>query len=175
MMTRTFAIRDLAARDWAVFAIASVVIFLDQVSKFLVRLHLSPGQSVPEDGPIRLSHYTNTGAAFSLFPNQTALFIVVAIVAISIIVLYSRQLPKDGGIVRVGLGLQLGGAAGNLIDRVLHGQVTDFIDLGFWPVFNIADSSIVVGVGLLAYFLLFYTPKPPEPVPAEGAEMSKEQ
>lgn len=173
-MTRTNAFTDVVARDGAIFLIASTIVALDQITKSFVRAYLALGQSVPEDWPVRISHYSNTGAAFSLFPNQTMLFVVIAIAAIAIIVFYSRQLPRDGMIVRVGLGLQLGGAIGNLIDRLFYGRVTDFIDVGFWPVFNFADSSIVIGVGLLAYFILFTPPKQPIPTRVEGTDQPQD-
>ncbi len=164
---------DIGPRNLAVFIVALGIIVLDQVSKSLVRMFVPLGQSVLEDWPVRFSHYSNNGAAFSMFQNQTYLFVIVAAVAISVIVFYSRRLPKEANVVRLGLGLQLGGAIGNLIDRLLRGGVTDFIDVGFWPVFNVADSAIVVGVGLLAYYLLFATPS--QPAKAEEPSAPLEQ
>jgi signal peptidase II len=105
------------------------------------------------------TYTTNTGAAFGLFPDQGALFILIAVGVIIAIILYYRHIPEGYYLARLALGLQLGGAAGNLIDRVRQGYVVDFIDLNFWPlqnwpVFNIADSAIVVGVVLLAFTML---------------------
>ncbi len=78
---------------------------------------------------------------------------VVAIVVIMAIIIFYRHLPTGNVWVRVSLGLQLGGAMGNLLDRILHGYVVDFVDIGFWPIFNLADLSIVIGVSILAYYL----------------------
>ena len=69
------------------------------------------------------------------------------------LVLYYRYLPTGSWLVRLSLGLQLGGAIGNLLDRIRYGHVVDFIDIGFWPIFNVADMAIVTGVGILAYCL----------------------
>jgi signal peptidase II len=139
-----------------VFALAaSLVVIADQLSKFLIRTNLDLGQSVPEDGLVRLSYVRNTGAAFGLLSNQTFLIILTAVVGIAILLLYYSY-PLFGSLpVKVGLGLLLGGSVGNLVDRLRSGYVTDFIDLRVWPVFNLADSAIVVGVAILAYFLIF--------------------
>jgi len=98
-------------------------------------------------------HTTNSGAAFGIFPNQGSLFILIAVVVVLAIVLYQRRLPAGGWLIRLTLGLQLGGAVGNLLDRLHYGYVIDFIDIGFWPIFNLADASIVMGVVILAYRL----------------------
>jgi signal peptidase II len=138
-------------------------LFADQVSKGLVVAQLEEGQSwgiAPWLAPIvRVTHVTNTGAAFGLFPKLGGAYVVVAAVVIVIILLYSRNLPADRSLVRVSLGLQLGGAAGNLLDRLCRGFVVDFLDVNFWPlkhwpVFNVADASVVVGVALLALMMI---------------------
>lgn len=118
----------------------------------------------PEPGPIlNLVHYQNSGAAFGLFRGQAGLFVVVAVVVIVIIVMYSRYLAYDSWWMRLALGLMLGGAMGNLVDRVTqNGLVTDFmrftVPIGGrvyeWPAWNVADASIVVGTILLAILLL---------------------
>lgn len=139
-----------------VFALAaSLVVIADQLSKFLIRTNLDLGQSMPEDGLVRLSYVRNTGAAFGLLSNQTFLIMLTAVVGIAILLLYYSYPPFGRLPVRVGLGLLLGGSVGNLVDRLRSGYVTDFIDLRVWPVFNLADSAIVVGVAILAYFLIF--------------------
>jgi signal peptidase II len=96
---------------------------------------------------------TNTGAAFGVFPQLGGLFMVVAVVVIAAIIIFHHHLPTHNIWVRISLGLQLGGAMGNVLDRMLHGYVVDFIDVGFWPIFNIADLAIVLGVSILAYHL----------------------
>ncbi len=159
----TMAIPDAfnrgAARTLPLFLIALTVIGVDQLSKYLVRANMELGQSIPSEGLVRLTYTTNTGGAFGLFANQTFLLSLAAVVAITVLVLYLRYLPRGSTLLNVGLGLDLGGAIGNLIDRVRLGEVTDFIDIGAWPVFNLADSAIVVGTFLIAYYLLFAAKK----------------
>lgn len=136
----------------AALIIATFVV--DQVSKSLVRDRLVPGGSIPAEGLFRITHTSNTGSAFGLFPNQTALLMLASILGIGILVLFYRKQPIPGIWLRTSLGLLLGGAAGNLADRLTLGEVTDFIDIGIWPVFNLADSSVMVGLAILAWFLL---------------------
>lgn len=137
--------------------VAVLVLALDQLTKAWVLT------SLPQDGwwsPLpalwrvfRITHITNSGAAFGIFPNQGNFFIIIAIVVVLAIVLYYRYLPAGSWLVRLSLGLQLGGAIGNLLDRIRYGHVVDFVDIGFWPIFNVADLAIVTGVGILAYCL----------------------
>jgi len=141
------------------FLISMGVIGLDQLTKYLIRAYMTPETSIPEEGFIRLTYTTNSGGAFGLLANQTFLLILAVFIAIAIVVLYLRYLPADSMLLKVGLGLDLGGAVGNLIDRLRFGEVTDFIDIGAWPVFNIADSSITVGTVIIAYYLLFVATK----------------
>ncbi len=125
---------------------------------------LGEGQSwdiAPWLAPIfRFTHVTNTGAAFGLFPGGGDFFTALAAIVIVAIITYYWHLPDGQWLVRVALGLQLGGAIGNLVDRLRQGFVVDFIDLNFWPlhnwpVFNLADSSIVAGVVLLALLMIW--------------------
>ena len=145
-------------RDFLPIAIALLVITLDQWSKRLVVLKLPLG--VPWNPIESLSRYvsftyiTNKGAAFGLFPSLGTFFAVIAIVVVVVILLYYRHLPNKHWPMYVGLGLQLGGALGNLIDRIRLGHVVDFIDFKVWPVFNVADSSVVIGVTILALSIL---------------------
>jgi len=154
-MTKSDAFNRMVARALPLFLIALTVIGVDQLSKFLVRANMEWGQSIPSEGLVRLTYTTNTGGAFGLFANQTFLLTLAAVIAITALVLYLRYLPPGSKLLKVGLGLDLGGAIGNLIDRIRLGEVTDFIDLGAWPVFNLADSAIVVGTFLIVYYLLF--------------------
>lgn len=139
--------------------ISLTVIGFDQLTKYLIRANMTLETSIPEEGFIRLTYTTNSGGAFGLFANQTFLLILAVFIAITIVILYLRYLPADSMLLKVGLGLDLGGAVGNLIDRLRFGEVTDFIDVGAWPVFNIADSAITVGTVLIAYYLLFVATK----------------
>ncbi len=131
---------------------------LDQLTKSWVRSNLLLGESIPEQGLFRITHTFNTGSAFGLFPNQTVILTVASVVGIGILLLFLRKQPVPGTWLHTSLGLQLGGAAGNLVDRLTLGRVTDFIHIGIWPVFNLADSSIVIGLAILAWFL-FRSPK----------------
>lgn len=136
------------------FLIAGIVIALDQITKIWVRNNLQIGEMwMPVDwlAPYaRIVNWSNTGVAFGLFQGQGYLFgILAAIVAIAIIYYYPQVDSKDLPL-RLALGLQLGGAIGNLIDRILfNGKVTDFISVGSFAVFNVADASITVGVGVM--------------------------
>jgi len=102
---------------------------------------------------VSLTYVTNTGAAFGLLPDHGLFFIAIAAIVVIAILVYHRHLP-DKALVKASLGLQLGGALGNLTDRLRYGYVIDFIDFKVWPVFNLADSAIVIGVAVLAYYLL---------------------
>lgn len=143
-------------------AVTALVLLVDQISKHLVATRLAEGQSwdiVPWLVPVfRITHVTNTGAAFGLFPRGGDFFIIVAVIVIVVILIYQRHISDGQWLARVALGLQLGGAIGNLTDRLTRGSVVDFIDLNFWPlhewpVSNMADVSIVTGVCLLAFLM----------------------
>jgi len=139
--------------DLFFFVIAGLVIALDQATKHLVRANLALGESVPDEGPLRITYVTNTGAAFGILQGQTLFLMVTTFFGLAAILLYFLYPPMEHGVLRLALGLQLGGAVGNLADRVrLGGKVTDFIDVGPWPNFNVADSSIVVGVAIIVGF-----------------------
>lgn len=138
--------------------VTALIVGLDQLTKHWVMATLPEGRwwsPLPGSGwqIFRITHTTNTGAAFGIFPQQGGIFILIAVVVVVAIVLYYRHLPEGDWLIRISLGLQLGGALGNLIDRLRFGHVVDFIDVGFWPIFNIADASISVGVVLIAYGL----------------------
>jgi signal peptidase II len=152
-------------QNWFILLmVTTLTLVVDRVSKIIVANSLNLNTSWHPPTPLlqrlfSLTYTTNTGAAFGLFPDQGLLFIVIALVVVTAIIFYYRHLPAGYGLVRLALGLQLGGALGNLIDRLRQGYVIDFIDLNFWPlqdwpVFNLADSAIVVGVGLLAITML---------------------
>lgn len=139
-----------------VYWIAGLVILVDQYAKYAVRaavpvggtLSLAPGL----DPFFRLVHIENSGAAFGIFQNGGLVFTVIAILVSAVIIYYSLRLPDGQWALRVILGLQLGGAIGNLVDRLVNGPVTDFFNLfGMFntPIFNVADLSITVGVILL--------------------------
>jgi len=133
--------------------LAGMVVVLDQISKEWVRQNLQPYQSITPieslDGIFRIVHAQNMGAAFGIFQQGSLLFTLLAIVVALVIVYYYPQIHAKDIPLRLALGLQLGGAVGNLVDRLNHGHVTDWIAVGNFPVFNIADSSITVGAAVL--------------------------
>lgn len=134
---------------------ALAVVVLDQLTKGWVRLKLPPGQSLPEDGFFRLTHIRNSGAVFGLMADPTLLIIVSTLAGIFVLFLYLFHPAFQRPFLTLGLGLLLGGAVGNLVDRLILGYVTDFIDIRVWPIFNLADSATVVSIIMLGgYFLL---------------------
>jgi signal peptidase II len=106
-------------------------------------------------------HVTNSGAAFGMLQGQTPFLIGTSLVGLLAILLYYVYPPMDHGIIRIALGMQLGGAIGNLIDRVRVGEVTDFVDVGTFPTFNVADSSISVSITAVLLFFLLQELNPP--------------
>jgi len=143
---------------WVLPLVAGLVIALDQWTKRLVETNLGLYETwtpIPAlEGWFEFHHITNTGAAFGLFQNANLLFIGIAIVVTIVVLYYYWRLPGGEWLLRLALGLQLGGAVGNLVDRLRVGNVIDFIHVRYWFVFNVADASLVVGVALMALLLL---------------------
>lgn len=135
--------------------IAVVIVVLDQWTKAWVRANIPAGSSWLPDhwqwlSPYaRLVNWYNTGAAFGMFKNGSMVFTVLAFLVIGAILFYYPKVENDDWSLRLALSMQLGGAIGNLIDRLTIGQVTDFISVGNFPVFNVADASISVGAAVL--------------------------
>ena len=151
-------------RDFILIQLAVLVFFLDQFSKYLVREFLLLYQSFPAEGFFRITHTFNTGSIFGIFQGQNTAFILVSFVGVAVLLLlyHSQRFPT--GLLRLSLGLQLGGAFGNLLDRVRLGHVTDWVDVGPWPVFNVADACIVTGLVLLAWmFIMSERSRPTQP------------
>ena len=140
---------------WGIFIIAGVIVVLDQWTKWLVRTNIPAGQSwLPESlqwlSPYaRIVHWYNRGAAFGMFQEGSMVFTVLAFIVIAAIIYYYPQVSRADWPLRLAMSMQLGGALGNLIDRLTIGHVTDFISVGTFPVFNIADASISVGCVVL--------------------------
>jgi signal peptidase II len=146
-------------QDALFFVIAAAVFALDQVTKALIRAWLDPHEAWPDSGwLLHLVNVSNSGAAFGMLQGQTIFLVVTSLLGVAAIVLYYLFPPLEHGLLRVALGLQLGGAAGNLIDRVRSGEVTDFVKFDWWiidwPAFNVADASISIGVVTILWFLL---------------------
>jgi signal peptidase II len=143
----------VAPRRIVLVALVAVVVFVvDRLTKIAVESSLPLGASFDVVGQwVRISHVTNSGAAFGLLPERTTFLSILSVVAVCAIVFYYRRLAADSPLIAATLGMQLGGAFGNLVDRIGQGYVVDFVDVGvpggprFWS-FNVADSSIVVGI-----------------------------
>jgi signal peptidase II len=149
------AVLRRARRDLPFFLVAAAVLGLDQLTKSLVRNGLAIGESWPSEGwLVKITHVTNSGAAFGMLQGQGVFLTVTAFVAIGAIVFYYAFPPLEHGLLRIALGLQLGGAMGNLLDRLRFGEVTDMFHFPHYPAFNVADSSIVVGLVTIGAFIV---------------------
>jgi signal peptidase II len=129
---------------------AGVIIALDQWTKSIVRQNLNLGEMwMPFEwlSPYaRIVHWYNTGVAFGMFQDKNFLFSILALAISVFLIIFYPKLTEEDWFLRIALGMQLGGSLGNLTDRIMIGHVTDFISVGNFPVFNIADASISVGV-----------------------------
>ena len=153
------------SRKWKIVtALIAVIVAVDQVTKAIVDRSMTLHQSIPIiEGLFNLTYVRNTGAAFGIFSGSHEAFrlpflIIVSLAAIGFILSMLRRLRQDETGMITALGLVLGGAIGNLIDRFWHGEVIDFLDVywsGYhWPAFNVADSCITIGVALTLFYLL---------------------
>jgi len=144
-------------RQALLWTVAATVLLADQIAKAAIVRNMPvgmPWNPVPFLRPfVNITYVVNSGAAFGMLPNQGLFFTVVAIVVAAAILYYGRRIPDHQWWLSVSLGMQLGGALGNLTDRLHYGYVIDFVEVRHWPVFNLADSAIVVGVIILAYHL----------------------
>ena len=148
---RTFA---AGPAQWlSLLLVAAAAVAADQLTKQLVARTLALGDSVELAGPFSIHHVHNSGIAFGLFSSATSVVIALTGIAVGCLVLFFARSGRRHPLLPVALGLVLGGSVSNLLDRVRLGYVTDFLDLAYWPSFNLADTFIVVGVGLL--FLSF--------------------
>ena len=156
-------------RDPLLILVLACTLGLDQLTKWLVTSNLAWGESVPAEGFFRLTYVHNTGSAFGIFQGQGMILTIIAFVAVAAMIWLYRSSPIISLPMRAALGLQLGGAIGNLIDRLRLGFVVDFVDIGPWPVFNVADSSIVVGIAVLAWYFGTGRDRPDQSRPDEAA------
>ena len=136
--------------EWlALGAVAFAAIVADQLTKHIVSSQLALDDQVKLIGPLSIHHVQNSGIAFGLFSSATAAVIVLTTFAVGWMLLFFARSGARHPVLPVALGLVIGGSVSNLVDRVRLGHVTDFLDLKFWPAFNLADSFIVVGVAVL--------------------------
>jgi signal peptidase II len=162
--------RSLAARvhQWSgLLAIAIAALAADQLTKHIVSSSLSLDEARHVVGPLSIHHVQNSGIAFGLFASATPIVTVLTAVAVGWMLLFFARSGSRHPVLPIALGLLIGGSASNLTDRIRLGHVTDFIDLRFWPAFNLADSFIVLGVLILLAALLLpqRTQHRPLPVP----------
>lgn len=171
--TAGVAVRRLAP----FFGLAALIVAVDQLTKVVVRARLDVGGRWPDGAELlRIAHVENSGAAFGILQGAGGFLLVTTLIGVAAILAYLWTAPAGDRWHGAALGLILGGAVGNLIDRVGRGSVTDFIDPAHYPAFNIADSSIVVGVVALIVLSLFFAP--PDGTtqgPVEGAEHRLQQ
>ena len=157
------ALPRLGRADFGFLALAAAIIVGDLVTKAIIRARLDRGDAWPDpDWNVRIVHFTNTGAAFGILEGAGPLLIVTSVVGVALILVYLFNPGMASPLVRAGLALMLGGAIGNLIDRVGDGRVTDFIKFPEWPAFNVADSAITIGVIILIWALVTQTQTGPE-------------
>jgi signal peptidase II len=162
-MEHTDATREVTTErrifDFWPLVIAAVVVLLDQITKAVVVRTLGP----PEAGNsttiiprvLDFRHDENTGAAFNLFQGRSTTLLIIGVIVIGVLIYYYRALPQGNPLLRAAVGGVLGGAVGNIVDRVRLGHVTDWIHVTHYPTFNVADSCITLGMITLAIYLLF--------------------
>ena len=158
--------RSLAAslQQWiGLGTIAVAALVADQLTKHLVASRLSLDDEVRVLGPLSIHHVQNSGIAFGLFSSATPIVIVLTGMAVAWMLAFFARSGARHPVLPVSLGLVIGGSLSNLIDRVRLGHVTDFLDLRFWPAFNLADSFIVVGVAILLATLVAADREPRRP------------
>jgi signal peptidase II len=153
------SIISLLSRKYMLYAIALIAIVVDQYTKLLVRKNMVAGETIMVHPALRnifdLTYTTNTGVAFGMFKEIGPVVSVLAILVVAIIIYYNNQLSERDVWLRVALGMQMGGAIGNnLIDRLFLGSVVDFLHIHYWPIFNVADSCITVGVVIIVVLMI---------------------
>jgi signal peptidase II len=148
-------------------AVALVALALDQISKAVIRGQVTPGERLDVFGGVEIVRVSNRGIAFGLLDDAGSLVLVLAALAFaSLLVLFLASSDRRG--LWLPIGLLAGGAIGNLIDRIHEGAVTDFIDIGSWPAFNVADIEITFGVIILVWIYAFGEEPEPSPQPEPG-------
>jgi signal peptidase II len=158
--------RSLAAGAWqwaGLAAVALAAVVADQVTKHVVTRTLPLDDAVHVVGPLSIHHVQNSGIAFGLFSQATAVVTVVTGVAVVWMIVFFARSGSRHPVLPAALGLLVGGSLSNLVDRIRLHHVTDFIDLRYWPAFNLADSFIVIGVAILLVALVAAAraPRPP--------------
>jgi signal peptidase II len=157
------------AQWFALLAVALAALFADQLTKQIVSSRLALGEEVAVLGPFSIHHVQNSGIAFGLFASATSIVIALTGLAVAWMLLFFARSGARHPVLPVGLGLVIGGSGSNLVDRVRLGHVTDFLDLRFWPAFNLADTFIVVGVAILLVSLVVTDRDPRRRLTGDGS------
>jgi len=168
--------RSLAAgrRQWlGLGSIALAALLADQLTKQIVSSALSFGEAVHIGGPLSIHHVRNSGIAFGLFSDATSIVIVLTALAVTWMLVFFARSGQRHPVLPVALGFVLGGSTSNLLDRVRLGHVTDFLDIRYWPAFNLADTFIVVGVAILFVALASADRRPTRPTPLGNSPLSR--
>jgi len=155
--------RSLAARvpQWAgLAAVVLAAVAADQLTKQIVASQLDLDESLHVIGTFSIHHVQNSGIAFGLFASATPIVTALTALAVGWMLVYFARSGARHPVLPVALGLLIGGSTSNLLDRIRLGHVTDFLDLRWWPAFNLADSFIVIGVGILFAALLLGDARP---------------
>jgi signal peptidase II len=135
--------------------ISTLVVVVDQMTKFAIQAWMACGDSIPVvQGVFHITYILNAGAAFGILQHKTYFFVGVALVLVAGVIYLYPRIPADQPLLRIGVALLTGGAVGNVIDRFRLGYVVDFFDFRIWPIFNVADICIVIGVGCLIFYLM---------------------
>ena len=142
-------------RDWIFYVLTIAVIIFDQITKYVVRETIPLYDTLIEVGIFSIVHGQNTGSAFGLFAGFTNFLIIASLIGLGLILYFFVKQASANLFVRVSVGLIVGGAVGNLIDRIKGGFVVDFISVGWWPAFNVADSAISIGMTVMVLFMIF--------------------
>ena len=138
-----------------ILPIALIIIILDQASKIIVRNNLNIGDHWPATWKFfHISHIQNSGGAFGSFQNMNNILLIVSVAILIVLFIYVLKLKKINYLELLAIGLIIGGGIGNILDRIFIGSVTDFIAPIYYPAFNIADSSIVIGIALYGIYIL---------------------
>ena len=131
------------------------LLIADQAVKYLVRTTMVQGQSIPIiENIFHITYIENPGAAFGILANQRMLFLILTAVIVGVMIYLYFSLSNKKSLTAISLGIVVSGAIGNFIDRFMQGTVTDFLDFRIWPIFNIADIAICVGLALICYFII---------------------
>ncbi|WP_297569169.1 signal peptidase II [uncultured Anaerovibrio sp.] len=138
------------------FVLGIIIFVIDQLAKGYITASMHLGQSIPVvKDYFYITYVVNPGAAFGIFEHQRLFFIIVALLFVAAIVFFRKKILKENTLFQWGVGLLMGGAIGNLYDRLQNGLVIDFFDFRFWPVFNIADVAICIGAAFIMFDVCF--------------------